>query len=279
MSASHVLIRPFAAETTAELRRVRPARFLRGFGNLFACELSEWFLTRRWLVQALVWLALINGTVAYALFLMPRLDPAGAAEEGDLLGLGLQVLFAMFGYAGLIGVIILAQGLVLDEKQTGTAAWILSKPVSRAAFVLAKLAGNFVGVLVFVVGLPAAVAFAELALATGRLPAVPAYLAGVSILLLAVLFYLSLTLLVGVLFDHRGPVLGIPFAVLFLGAMIVNEMPMAYVVLPASLPMLAATIAAGQSLPPLAHLPIVIAAVLAVLFVRTAAWQFERCEM
>ena len=63
---------------------LQPARGgrLAGFGNLLGKELGEWFGTRRWLVQALVWLALVDGVVAFLLFAVPVF----AARSGEAVG-------------------------------------------------------------------------------------------------------------------------------------------------------------------------------------------------
>ena len=50
-----------------------------------------------------------------------------------------------------IGVIILSQDLIIDEKQTGLAEWLLSKPVQRKAYVLAKLCASLVAVLMLLI--------------------------------------------------------------------------------------------------------------------------------
>jgi len=44
--------------------------------------------------------------------------------------------------------IIIAQDAIIGERQSGTAAWVLSKPVSRPAFILSKLVAGAIGLLV-----------------------------------------------------------------------------------------------------------------------------------
>ena len=62
------------------------------------------------------------------------------------------MLFNIFmGLAGAIGVSILMQTAVVGEKRSGTAAWVLSKPVSRVAFIIAKLIANSTGIVVTLV--------------------------------------------------------------------------------------------------------------------------------
>jgi ABC-type transport system involved in multi-copper enzyme maturation permease subunit len=75
----------------------------------------------------------LNGLVALAAFSKTaQLGGPGPAT-------GLQAFFAISPLFGPIGVAVLAQGAIVGEKQSGTAAWVLSKPVSRSAFILAKL--------------------------------------------------------------------------------------------------------------------------------------------
>ena len=54
---------------------VRGGGWLAGFGNMLNKELGEWFRTRRWLWQALIWIAILDGMVALVLFVIPLLEP------------------------------------------------------------------------------------------------------------------------------------------------------------------------------------------------------------
>ncbi len=163
-------------QATRDLRQAArqgllPARgsgWLAGFNNMLAKELGEWFRTRRWLWQLLIWVIIIDGFVALPLFILPALASIWPAlkptAEGMFAGLppevwGVYAYFTILAFAGPIGVIILAQDEVIQEKQSGTAAWILSKPASRPAFILTKLLSNILGALVFIVGVPGLVAW------------------------------------------------------------------------------------------------------------------------
>ena len=68
------------------LQPVRDGGWLGGFGNLFNKELGEWFGTRRWLVQSLIWLLIINGLMAFIMFGAPLIDGSAAfpPEEAHL---------------------------------------------------------------------------------------------------------------------------------------------------------------------------------------------------
>ena len=62
-----------------------PARgsgWMAGFGNMLAKELGEWFRTRRWLWQILIWMIIINGFVGFMLFVIPMLQAKGMQTVG-----------------------------------------------------------------------------------------------------------------------------------------------------------------------------------------------------
>jgi ABC-2 type transport system permease protein len=141
----------------------------------------------------------------------------------------IQVFFQVGAFATAIGVITTAQGANVREKQLGTAAWILSKPVSHSAFVLAKFVGYATGFLNLAIMLPSAIFYGQSLLLAGRAPEPAGFLAGVGIVVLHTLFYLALTLMLGTLFNTRGPIGGIAMGVLFAGFLLPNVMPQAAV--------------------------------------------------
>ena len=67
-----------------------------------------------------------------------------------------------------IAAISLAQDSILGERHSGTAAWVLSKPLRRPAFILAKLVAHGLGLLVAWVVLPGALAYLQLRPSMGR---------------------------------------------------------------------------------------------------------------
>ena len=60
--------------------------------------------------------------------------------------------------------IIMGQDAILGERLSGTAAWVLSKPLRRPAFILAKLIAYGLGLLATWVVLPGAIAYFEFGL-------------------------------------------------------------------------------------------------------------------
>jgi ABC-2 type transport system permease protein len=251
-----------------------------GFVNMLGKELGEWFGTRRWLWQSLIWMTIINGFIAFILFLIPVIDPAEAQAQGapppDIMGLTLFFSFAVM--AGSVGMIILAQDEIIQEKQSGTAAWILSKPVARQSFILTKLLSNIIGGLVFIVALPALVTLAEIYVAVQHgTPFLP-YLAGAGVVLLALIFYLSLVMLLGVLFEQRGPVLGVAFGVMFGGLIAAQFAPQVSYFLPVTMDKIGLAISQGQALPPVALSQLIATAAWSLLFTVVALWRFQRTE-
>lgn len=116
-----------------------------GFGPLLRKELLEQWRTRRLLVVAIVFTAFGIGSPFLARY-TPELVKA-------LAGSGLQIVIPPptvhdavdqflknVGQAGILTAILLAMGSVATEKERGTAALLLSKPASRGAYLLAKLA-------------------------------------------------------------------------------------------------------------------------------------------
>jgi ABC-2 type transport system permease protein len=100
-------------------------------------------------VQAIIWTAILIGILATILF--TQTDDGGLDMFGGRWTMGITIFFAVGGIALAIGAVIMGQEEVLDEKQSGTAAWILSKPVSRTAFIMAKIAANAIGILIILI--------------------------------------------------------------------------------------------------------------------------------
>lgn len=271
-AAAHRLLKP----------NIQDSR-LSGFGNMFAKELGDWFHTRRWLIQLIIWVAIINVFMAFVLFVAPRIDeaqgPTGAPGMGDLFRTGLDLFFSFAIMGGSIGVIILALDEIVGEKTSGTAAWILSKPLSRVSFVLTKLASNAIGILLFILIIPGIIAYIQIGLASGTYPPLLPYLAGMGVAALTLLFYLTLTLMLGVLSDTRGPVVGISMALLFLGSILVQLFQPAALFLPVAMQDFAVMIANGQPLPGPAWIEILTTALWSLVFMAIAVWRFQKLEL
>ena len=244
-----------------------------GLRNLHRVEFGKWFKTNMWWIQSLIWIVVINGILAGILWNGGSLDVQEAAS-----------LFSLFmGLFPAIAVIIIMQDAVVGEKKSGTAAWVLSKPVSRTAFVLSKLDANLLGVLVTMVLLPSSVAFFHLSYASGEILELLPFLGGVGIIYLNLVIYLTLTLMLGTFFNHGGPVIGIPMALafgqqFFLGIhpILVEVFPMTLVVPYGEVSPIAAAIIRGET--PFSMNPIYVALFLIVIFVTLSLWRFNKEE-
>jgi ABC-2 type transport system permease protein len=261
-----------------ELQRVGLSGWRTGLANLLGKENHAWWASRRWLVQSVVWAVIVNGLLALSLFFMPLLGMPGGP---DVVELGLAMLFRIGGVALAIGAIVLVQDAIIGERKAGVTEWLLSKPVSRPAYVLSKLLAHGFGVLVILVGLQGAIAYGLLSLAMGKPFPLPPYLVGMAGLAVHTLFYLALALMMGVLTTSRTTLLGAALGVVLIGWLVtpiglsvgtfVMLMPFTLVhILPAAVQ--------GAPLPLSICLPIGVTAVLSVVFVAVTLARFERLE-
>jgi ABC-type transport system involved in multi-copper enzyme maturation permease subunit len=257
-----------------ELQRVGLNGWRTGLANLLHKENCAWWASRRWLVQSLLWTVLMNGTVALNLYV--------DGVTGDRVSMAIAQVFQMGALALPVGAILLAHGETVSERQLGVTEWLLSKPVARSAYVLSKLLAHSLGVLVILVGLQGAIAYGQVSLAMGKPFPLAPYLVGMAGLAVHTLFYLALTLMMGVLTANRplllgvslgthfGGVLAISFLGKFLGEFaLLTPWPL-FNLLPAA--------ALGAPLPVSIWAPIGVTAVLSVVFVAVTVARFERLE-
>ncbi len=270
-----------------ELQKVSECEGLRGFSNLFLKENRAWWGTRRWWINALFWTSLLCGLMAIMLF-APNQEAgeASAAEIAQaggatayILSLALSVFFEFGGPMIAIGSVVLAQDLIIGEKQNGLIEWLLSKPVTRHAYILSKVAANAPALLVIFVGLPAAVAYSLLSLRTGAPYPFVSFLFAVAILTIHTFFYLTLTLMLGTLFNNRAPILGIALGSVLGGGLLGGFIKPLFSVTPWMLPKVAWMITTGQAVPiELGFAPFVATILWSLVFIFVALVKFEKME-
>jgi ABC-2 type transport system permease protein len=260
---------------------------LRGFSNLFRKESRAWWGTHRWWINTLLWTVLLGGLTAIMLFApneeVLEATEAEIAQAGGVdsytLWVGLNLFFE-FGVPVLaIGTIILSQDLVIGERQNGVAEWLLSKPVTRRAYILAKLTAHALPILALLVALPSTVVYGLLSFRMGTpFPLLP-FLAAVGVMTAHTLFYFTLTLLLGSLFSSRGPVLGIALGSVLGGGLLGNLIQPLFYVTPWMLAKVAWATATRQALFAELRLSSVIATVLwSIGFILIALMRFEKVE-
>lgn len=260
-------------ETTARagLEPVAERGWRRGLPNLLATGFHAWWGTSTWWTHALIWLGVTNVPLATLLW--------SDADTGQTPPVTIFAIMSMFGA---VAVAIIMQDEIVGEKKSGTAAWVLSKPVSRTAFVIAKLVPNGVGMLATMVLIPGVTAYGVLAVAGVSVEPL-GYLAGLGVVALNLTFYLTLTLMLGTLLDSAGAVIGIALAFAF-GQQFLNQLPMLGQLLPWALIVPindnevsnASALMLGQAPP--APMAILVAAIASVLFTVVAIRQFNRTE-
>jgi len=174
----------------------------------------------------------------------------------------------------LFALIIIYGGLVSSERKSGTAILVLTKPVSRSAFIWAKAVvhGAF---LTACVAAGSLITWAMTALVFGTAPGGPLLTSAVCWLVFALLFLALMTLLSVVLPSQAGAA-GVGIGVFALMAILGLYKPLVLYT-PVGLSVAPATLAAGNPFPVM--WPLVSSLVLMVALVATAAWAFRRQEL
>jgi len=262
--------------------RVQEPSWRRGFANLLAKENRAWWGSRRWWVQAGLWTLVVNGLMAFLLFAMPVMlqlneDPSDA-ESYDAVLQSVGALFQIGTVALALGAILLSQDQIVGERQSGVIEWILSKPVSRASYFLSKLAADAIAVLVLLVGLQSAIAYGLISLANGGLFPLGPFFAAVGGLAVNTLFYLALTLMMGVLTHNRGTLLGVALGMLFGGLLVGSFMGPYSLFTPWSMTAALPAMALQMGLPLPIWLPLCTTAALTLLCIGVALWAFRTME-
>jgi ABC-2 type transport system permease protein len=251
---------------------VRERAWLGGFGNILRKELGQWWGTRTWWVQTLIWVTILNGISTIVALTEARLP-------GELLVEVVQTFLPMTVGAVAIGTVIAAQGAIVGEKQLGTAAWVMSKPASRAAFILAKILANALGVWVTAIIIPSIIFVITVGMLVPAPLALIPFLAGMAIAALAQLFYLTLTLMLGTFTNSRGPIAGIGIGFIMTGLLLKGFIPsQVLIVTPWPLTDVAAGLALGTDLPSIWLVPVLATAFWIVAMTVTALWRFGREE-
>ncbi len=185
----------------------RPSRFLAGLGGLLRGELTRWYW-RRILLHTAVWTLLVTGIAWYL-----------TTKVSDVDWRGFDLLIHIWWLVLPLGSIAIAQNALIEERQTDTLSWIVSKPVSRPAFILSKVVSDSIGIILPAVLLQAAIArwmLPALDPAAGlpiRAPETTRYLVTVGIEALIVFLFVTLTICVSTIFRSRGPVAAIGLVV------------------------------------------------------------------
>lgn len=283
--------------TAKNLKPVQNLGWTAGLRNMLYKENAKWWSWKSLAVQIIIWTVIVNAIVAMMVFVLPQMpipddakqqiNQSGDAEAMQMLNftpavildLGLSVFFQIAGIALLIGGVIIAHDSILKERESGTAAWLLSKPISRKSFVLSKLVVNIAGLLIIVILVQAAIAYAQISIATGGLVPITAFLGGVGIMAVNSLFYLVLAMALGTFTLSRGVTLGLPIVVGLVGSFLLQIVSELQYVTPWALGSMALATAEGVTLPEWAIFPIIATVIWTLVFAGAAIWKFEQIEL
>ena len=261
-------------EPELSMKKTENSGILCGFKNKIREENRRWWGTRKWLIQSAIWSLLINGIILVAILQMKQ-NPATFSLSGVM-----DVFAGLMGWMVAFGVIILTQSDVVEEKQSGTAEWVLSSPLSRESFILSKLSVNFAWLLVIVVLVQGVVFNLIIGLLNVGTIAWINLAQGLALQGLYLLFWLSLSVMLGVFFKSRSPVIGIPLVFLFLQRLIPMmagpSMPEISLWLPARLPEYSSNLMLGHALP--SPIPIIVVVAASIVFLILALLRFKREE-
>jgi ABC-2 type transport system permease protein len=279
-----------------EFQSVGNQGWLQGYANLSRKENYLWWGTSRWWVQILVWLLIANGILFMVIGIAPTMEKSPDSTSGtqatqntgqaqDPLDIyGLNVFLKMAGITIAIGVVVLGQDTLINEKQSGTASWVLSKPVSRGAFILSKVVSHALGILITMVVAQGIGAYLIIYFITHRaLPIMP-FMGAMGMLFISLLFWLGLSIMLGALSNKRGLVIGLPLVFILGYSLFVEIIPWTGEIMPWNLtaavsiarPALGLTLVTGHSLPTLT--PLFGSLIGCLLFIAIAIWRFQKEE-
>ena len=232
---------------------------------------AAWWLTKEWWIQALLWTVVINGSVSVAVW--------GEAPDD----IGVFALYGVMSMFAAIAIAIIMQEAIVGEKRSGTAAWVMSKPASRPAFMLSKLIPNAVGVVATMAVIPSAFLAIQLWVADVSFSPVR-FALGVLVVSLNLMFYLTLTLMLGTVFDSAAPVIAIPLAIAF-GQQLIASIPGLGEILPWGLVVpvngaddsVTSAVILGQPIPTPGAAAFTLTA--CVVFVVLSFWRWSRTEL
>ncbi len=193
----------------SQFQLVEESGWKRGLRNLLQGEYSTWFNSSRWWKHSLMWFSLIN-----VMMLIMILVGNTAGEEGP------PVLFMYGVFGGLsvtVGVMIIMQRVIISEKKSGTAAWILSKPVTRTAYVVGRLVGNSVAILITAVIIPGIVLYMMLGLSSGDIGWLTPLGFALAVLMTALnaFFWITLMLMMGTITESSSTAIAAPMVLFF----------------------------------------------------------------
>jgi ABC-2 type transport system permease protein len=270
-----------SANASVQFQRVNEKGWRRGLGNLLQGEYSAWFKSSRWWKQLILWVVIINGMMGIMIY--ATFDAAKSGQEGP----PLLFMYSLFGGMFVaFGVMIIMQRVLVGEKNSGTAAWVLSKPVTRTAFVASRLVVNSIATLLTAVIVPGVIFYITLGLFSdlGWLSPL-GFAAGLLMILLHSFYWIALVLMMGTLTESSAAVIAVPIALYFFfwmgpdllpGLLYLSPLLLTFSPEPDQLNPLSVSFMAGE--PITTWLPLIMTVIFSIIFIAVAIWRFNRQE-
>lgn len=268
-----------SANATGQFQLVNEKGWRRGLGNLLQGEYSAWFKSSRWWKQLILWFAIIN--VMMGIMIIASAKEAQVGNEGP----PILLMYGIFGgMCVAIGVMIIMQQVLVREKRSGTAAWVLSKPVTRTAFVVSRLVVNSIAILLTAVIAPGVILYLTLGLFSDLGWLSPSgFIAALLIVSLHTFFWITVVLMMGTFSESSSVVIAVPMAMYFtfwIGTVmfppLIHISPLSLTFVPNQFNSLASSLMAGKQV--FSWLPLITTLVSCIIFIPLAIWRFNRQE-
>jgi ABC-2 type transport system permease protein len=195
-----------------------------GFAVLLRKEVTEQWRTARLPVMAVIFLVIGLGSPLLAKYtpdiVKAAAGPVAIPIPAPTLRTAVDQLTKNLTQFGAIAAILLAMGSVAGEKEAGTAAFVLTKPATRLAFLTAKFGGLVTTLAAAVVAAGAgAYLYTAILFAT---PSAPGFGGACLVLLLSLLVVAAVTFLGSTLVRSSIPAAGLGLVALVVGGVVAS---------------------------------------------------------
>ncbi len=253
---------------------------MKGLGLLLRKELREQTRTMRLLAVVAVFAIMGLLSPVFARYVREIVEAVGGGQFQGMIpeptvGDAVAQFIKNTGQFGVLIAILVTMGSVAAEKERGTAAFLLAKPIGRGAFVVAKVVA--IGALLAVaLGVSGILCWIYTAILFEPLP-VPGFAAGVALVWLSLAVFAAVTFLASVLTRSGVAAGGIGFGV-FVVTGILAALPTIGPFMPTSLWGAAEALALGTVPDPLVG-PVLANVAFIVAALGVAWWAFRRQEL
>jgi ABC-2 type transport system permease protein len=270
-----------SVHVSGQFQLVKEKGWRRGLGNLLHGEYSAWFKSSRWWKHLILWFSIVNVMMGFMLY-----ATADAAKDGGE-GPPILLMYGIFGGMFVaFGVMIIMQRVLVGEKHSGTAAWVLSKPVTRTSFVVSRLVVNSIAILLTSVIVPGVILYITLGLFSDLGWLSPfGFLAALLMFSLQTFYWIALVLMMGTLSESSGVVIAVPMILFFLFWMgpgllpaLIYISPLQLIYSPAPDQINALSVSFITGVPVSSWLPLISTVVACVIFIAVALLRFNRQE-